>query len=211
MVMSALSYIKETLQNNGGEYSTHASQSFRKRSEHCWRVFKWCQRIVDHEFELKVNTKVLYMSAIFHDSGYNVLGKPHELLGNSVFLDYLVKHPGMLSLEEIDEIFENILNHSDKMQMQWSNIPLERLIMMEADLLDEEGAMGIVIDCLTAGFEMGRNISYPDIITQLKQFASEILSFSPMRTAYSKEIWKKKQQFVLDFVSTLEMDCFFDE
>ena len=202
-----LAFVQNALIANGGETPLNGFQSFRKRSAHCKRVLGWCNRLLINEPNINVDKKVLFLSAVFHDAGYNSFSEPHEQVGARVFQEYAEKH----SLDEFlfRKVEANILMHSDKSQLNLSDTPIERILLMEADLLDEEGAMGIVADCLTVAQQTPDSMGYDKVLQQLYSFASEILEHSPMITPYAKRCWSQKQCIVSEFIAALKNDLLF--
>ena len=77
--------------------------------------------------------------------------------------------------------------------------------MLEADLLDEEGALGIVWDLMALG-SMG-GVNYYDAIDALKH-AKHILKQDYMITPIARQIWEKKKDLVKCFTDELERDLF---
>jgi len=84
----------------------------------------------------------------------------------------------------------------------------ELIILLEADLLDEEGSMGIVWDLLAAGKDAD---SYVSAIKQIKSHSIHILSQDFMVTPSAIKIWDEKKNLVKDFISQLYEDLFLEE
>jgi uncharacterized protein len=85
----------------------------------------------------------------------------------------------------------------------------EFIIVLEADLLDEEGSLGIVWDLLAAGQKNA--MSYLDAIDEIKKHSIHILSQDFMKTPTAIKIWDEKKNLVKDFVSQLYEDLFMEE
>lgn len=201
-----LDYIEKKLIANGGQYSSNPYQSFRKRSEHCWRVMKWCVQISQNENIPDIDTDELLLSALFHDVGYNCLGIPHEEYGVKQFKEFIEIYPVDHRLAE--KIIYNIRHHSQKENLIPKEESIELQILMEADLLDEEGCMGIVADCLSEGMKGELCSGYSGAYNRIKSFASEILEYSPMTTPYAAKCWKQKQEEVRMFLYCFKKSCF---
>jgi len=75
---------------------------------------------------------------------------------------------------------------------------------MEADLLDEEGTMGIVYDCMTVGAL--NPSSFEDAYYHIKKYSARILEFNPMVTDLAKKYWTQKQKIIIDFLGQLEFE-----
>lgn len=125
---------------------------FRSRSMHTRRVMLWAERLLS--FHPEADREILLCAAAFHDVGYaaGAEGKPHQHLSGEVFLDY-AREQGM-DAAFTKRVYDCIVVHSDKYRMKTpQDLSIEQLLLMEADLLDEEGAMSICWDGLAAGME----------------------------------------------------------
>ena len=96
-----------------------------------------------------------------------------------------------------------IARHSDKSLLKEPDTELEMILLLEADLLDEEGAMGIVWDCMTMGNLHAS--SYARAYYHIME-SSNKEEPSPMVTERAKAIWEEKKEIVAKFVKLLEDD-----
>ena len=108
----------------------------------------------------------------------------------------------------MEEVFSRkveklIACHSDKSLMKEEGAEIEMILLMEADLLDEEGAMGIVWDCMTMGNLHAS--SYARAYYHIME-SSNKEEPNPMVTERAKEIWEEKKEIVAKFVKLLEDD-----
>lgn len=204
-----LEYVKARLLENGGENSDNSFQKFRIRSEHCRRVKCWCEKIAENESVLSPDWDVLLLSALFHDIGYNRWGIRHESYGAELFAEFADIHG--LKKELTDRVVHHILHHSQKERMLVPRgIDVELQILMEADLLDEEGVMGIVADCMTEGMRGKDCEGYIGALNRMSRFASEILEISPMVTPYAQKCWREKQKELVYFLERYRACCFLE-
>lgn len=74
---------------------------------------------------------------------------------------------------------------------------------MEADLLDEEGAMGIVWDCMTLG--NAHVNSYGNAYTHIME-SSNKPEPNPMVTPRAIQIWEHKKKIAAEFAEELKED-----
>ena len=199
-------YVKRILTENGGQNSCVPFQSFRKRSEHCRRVMRWCLEIIEKESIASINKDELLFSAMFHDIGYNSKKIPHEEYGVKLFGDFMESH--FIEPELAERIKYNIANHSRKREKIPDDISKELIILMEADMLDEEGVMGVVADCLSEGMKGDLCNGYKGAYERICQYASDILDISPMITPYAIICWEKKQDDVRHIIESLEKELF---
>ena len=75
--------------------------------------------------------------------------------------------------------------------------------MLEADLLDEEGAMGIVWDCMTMG--NAHASSYAKAYYHIME-SSNKEEPNPMVTERARKYWDEKKEIVAIFSRVLEDD-----
>jgi uncharacterized protein len=208
IITEAFACVQKALLQNGGEFPSNELQSFRRRSQHIERVTLWCKSLMKKETGLIVDPAVVYYSALFHDAGYNHHGIPHEELGADIFLRFAREHkfPDALALATADII----LHHSCKESLYNPKTSIEQILVMEADLLDEEGAFGIVIDCMAFAKKNSHTDGiYSSLLEYLRQYAGEILHYSPMVTPYAANCWQKKQEIIKMFLKDLEDDLFY--
>lgn len=200
-----ISYVKEILLKNDGIRSQKPQLYFRNRVEHIGRVWGWTKRIA--EGIPSCNLELLYTAAIFHDCGYTAYSKePHALLGAQIFKEYAINHS--FSEEFTNAVYEMILAHSDKGLLHKEGTPIEMIILLEADLIDEEGALGIVFDLLAAGHK--NPTSYAPVFEEIMMHSAHILSQNYMVTPFAKEIWEKKKQLIQSFIQALKYDLFME-
>ncbi len=195
-----LSYVKHYLTQHQGMESPNPMHPFRSRFQHTIRVLHWCNRLA--EGLEGVDLELLCTAAIFHDIGYGSQDNEyHARRSAKAFEDY-AKTQG---LEEnfSQQVQFLITNHSNKSLMSEPGTSLEMILLMEADLLDEEGAMGIVWDCMVMG-----NIHASSYLKAYEHImeSSNKQEPNPMVTQRAKEIWEQKKQIVSEFAEQLKGD-----
>lgn len=199
-----MSFVKKILVDNDAILDKRHNLSFRNRYEHSIRVFKWVKRLsVDFD---NFDYDIALTAALFHDVGYAYGKCDHNIGSSKIFLKYAKENN--FDEEFIDKVNYIILNHSNKGMLKDSKNP-EFIIVLEADLLDEEGSLGIVWDLLAAGQKNA--MSYLDAIDEIKKHSIHILSQDFMKTPTAIKIWDEKKNLVKDFVSQLYEDLFMEE
>ncbi len=196
-----LEYVKEALRENDLERQEKSKHSFRSRYMHTTRVLGWCKRIED---DLECNKEVLYTSAIFHDIGYCKGQDGHAAMSGKMFLEYAKNNN--FDPEFTDKVYNIIIRHSNKMLMNDKNSPNELVILLEADLLDEEGALGLVWDLMARGAK--HSISYHEAVDEIMTHSGHILNQNFMVTKTAKKYWDEKKKFVKNFIDNLKFDLF---
>lgn len=198
-------YVKSLLAQNDSEASKIGHLSFRKRSEHIWRVFIWAKRLLQEgTYDVKVNSEAVLTAALFHDVGYSLSldGSKHAENSAALFSKYAVAKGYDAEIKDFTEYL--IRNHSNKILMNDNSVPLELIILMEADLLDETGALSIVWDCMMEG---GQKIqSFEKTYKHIQSYSAKLLDENPMKTALAKAIWSNKQNLIKEFLRQLSYD-----
>lgn len=195
-------FVKKTLKESGQDDFGGGKQSrypFRSRFEHTRRVYKWVHRLLDDATIEDV--EVLELAAIFHDVGYSKgINKGHGLESAKIFEEYARKNL-KLSDERIEKVKYLVSNHSNKEMLLPKTCP-ELIILMEADVMDEEGAMRIAWDCLAAG--LGGAKSFQEALKRtIDHFNPE---FNPMITPIAIRAFEEKQNFVKEYIKRMKDD-----
>lgn len=175
------------------------------RFEHTMRVYKWMERLYEaYPNKADVNLEALSIATIFHDIGYcDGEGRAcHAKSSGRMCREYLQdrKYPS----EKADFICDIVSRHSDKETM-YDEIPEELLLLMEADLLDDTGAQGLVMDVwLEAACE--ENVTFESILAHMERYTLKVMQESPMRTEEGRRIWNEKKALTEAFVEAYRED-----
>lgn len=195
-----LSYVREYLTRNHGINSPNPLHPFRSRYHHIIRVLHWCFRLAEGEKEL--DREALYTAAIFHDIGYTDRdNEQHAQRSSAAFQEY-AKANGM-EQSFTEKVAQMIYGHSDKTLLQKADTAKEMILLLEADLLDEEGAMGIVWDCMTLGY--ARVNSYGNVYDYIME-SSNKPEPNPMVTPKARQYWAEKKRIAAEFAEHLKND-----
>jgi uncharacterized protein len=194
-------YVRNILEENNAIKSPKPHQQFRDRYMHTRRVYEWGRRLLGDYDDL--DKDVIFTSIIFHDSGYAYGQKDHPINSNKIFLEYAEKNN--FDKDFIDEVSYIILNHSEKELLKTTDNH-NFIIMMEADLLDEDGALGILWDLLSAGYN--ETPSYYSALDELNKHSAHILSQDFMVSKTAKFYWNNKKRLVLEFIESINDDLF---
>lgn len=211
MYENELKYVKDYLLAHDGDKSRRDSETFRKRSKHTINVLKWAQRIVDEldpETVKTLDLEALYLACVFHDIGYGseYYKNSHAIEGSEIWKNYADDHK--LDLDLTDHVYYLIRMHSEKILLMKES-PLELVILMEADWLDEEGAMSICWDNMTLGLTYPQG--YEEALEKIKKYSAHILKENPLVTKPGRKYWRRKQEFVKKFINELEFDLFLEQ
>ena len=194
-------YIKEYFLQHGGYYHPDPRYNFRSKYEHTLRVLRWCKMLIE---DLPgVNEELLYMAAIFHDVGYGEsLDKSlHAEKSSAIFAEYAKQQN--IDSEIAEKVAYLIKMHSNKEMLKLSDTLPELVLLMEADLLDEEGALRVIWYCAAKAIQGADHyMDFYDFI----QRGSANRRENPMVTPLAKEIWEQKIKLVEDFSEELLFD-----
>ena len=190
-----IQYIKEFFLQYGGYYHPDPQYNFRSKYEHTLRVLRWCKMLIE---DLPgVNEELLYTAAIFHDVGYGeCLDKSlHAENSTAVFAEYAKQQN--IDPEITEKVAYLIKMHSNKEMLKLSDTLPELVLLMEADLLDEEGALRVIWYCATKAIQGADH--YMDFY-EFIQRGSEKRRENPMVTPLAREIWERKIEMVDEFM-----------
>jgi uncharacterized protein len=203
--VSMFIYVKNILGENDNNATKLAEKfPFRVRSEHIWRVYNWTKRLVDINEYRNLDTDSLLTASLFHDAGYAISPNSKEHAENSEIIFRKYARENNFRKEKEDFIAYLVKNHSNKNLMNKENIPIELIMLFEADILDETGAMSILWDCMVEGTKEKQ--SYINAYEHIKINTMKILNENPMRTKKGKWYWEKKQKTVKNFIEELAYD-----
>ena len=127
------------------------SQPFRDRFEHTKRVLNWAKRIHQHEGG---DLGIITLAVLFHDSGWSY-DIDHALIGAELAEKFLVQQGVDRSV--IDRVTSAAQTHNKRLDPT-DDLPIENLIVMDADILDELGVTTLVWDSMATA--IGENPSY---------------------------------------------------
>ena len=195
-----LKYVKEYLTEHRGIESPNPLHPFRSRFQHSIRVLHWCERLTEGLAD--VDREALYTAAIFHDIGYEHRDNDHHAARSALAFREYARNQQM-DRKFAEKVEGLVACHTDKNRMREPDASLEMVLLMEADLLDEEGAMGIVWDCMTMG--NAHASSYAKAYYHILE-SSNKEEPNPMVTERAREFWEEKKGIVARFTRLLEDD-----
>ena len=202
-----LDFVKENLGDESVEnFDTKRSIGY-SRFEHVKRVLNWTVRLYDAaENKEGLRYEDLIIATIFHDVGRKVADIEHishAKAGVPITREYLT---GKGYDEERTEFICNLVgSHSDKYRMNDPKIDRNLLLLMEADLLDDTGALSIVMDCMISQADPNET-GYLGAFDHIGQYTLRLSKENPMVSKEAREIWDRKTKLVKDFYDSLEKD-----
>jgi len=175
----ALEQARFLIENHG-----RFSQPFRNRFDHTLRVLKWAERI--HAIE-GGDIEVIALAVIFHDTGWSDT-LDHALIGAELVEKYLLGKavdPGL-----VDRIASAVRTHN-KRNAPHESLPIENLIVMDADFLDEVGVTTLVWDAMATAIES--NPGYGRVIEKdLKYYQRAQEKTVYLKTETGKQLYNQR-------------------
>lgn len=195
-----LAYTRQYLVEHGADRNT-PGQRFRSRAEHIARVAMWLERLmVQGDVE---TPEALRLAVAFHDVGYARGVEDHAAHSADILREYAACQG--LDAALVEQAAFLVAEHSNKARWLGApDAPRDLVLLMEADLLDEEGAMGLARDCLMAG-ENGAG-GYEDAYDRMRRYEPPRLARYPMVTPLARQFWAEKQQIIRTFLQAFAFD-----
>ena len=178
------------------------------RFDHTKRVLAWSLRLYERsERKDKIDLDSLIIATIFHDVGRavsDVQKIPHSTAGVPITKAYLEKKG--YAAEKIDYVCSLVAQHSDKQRMKEEGLDLGFLMLMEADLLDDMGALGIVMDCMITE-SRNRDARFEDCFRHITNYTLRMQEEeNPMVSPEGIAIWGEKTRITRQFIEALRED-----
>ena len=172
---------------------------FRSRFEHTMRVYRWAIKL---QSKLGGDLDIIVLAALLHDIGWDEV-RPHGEVGAEIAVDYLDSLG--VDPEKIAKIGEIIMMHSDKDTE--AELSLECRIVMDADLLDEVGAVGVLWDAMATAQE--DEASYKRAYYRIKNFYRiNKPKIKRCKTDAGRVEYNKRMQLIEEFIFQLEKELF---
>lgn len=213
----AYAYVEQTLTENLGRHQTVISKtkSFIRydRFYHIQRVTAWSNRIADelcsnHAVSTAdaIDRECLHLASILHDVGYNAyhISMDHSEAGVVLAEKFLTEEG--VEEEKKEKILNLIRLHSRKDLMFLEDTPMELVVLMEADLMDDMGAAGLVMDAWINTRMHQEETSFDTIFAHMQKFTQAQQQAEPMRTEPAKRFWREKQELVQEFMRQFAQD-----
>ncbi len=186
----ALQFTKDSIKK-----SNRPNYPFRSRYRHTLRVLMWVERL---QKVLGGDLEVLTYSAIFHDCSWNGQ-ENHSITSYKAAKDFLIGFK--LDKEFREKVLEGVRYHNEN---DTSGLCKESYILMDADELDEVGALCIVWDTL-AEQHQHNTPTYNTVLDRIKKYLPDLhKNIEKFNFDYSTTIYKRKLKFMEQFVKEAE-------
>lgn len=192
---NVIEFVKEQISNNGRP----SNYPFRKRFEHTMRVYRWAIKL---QAKVGGDLEIIALAALLHDVGWDD-DKDHGEVGAQIAVDYLDSIG--FDPEKISRIGEIIRIHEDKDTTE--ELSLECQVVMDADLLDEVGAVSVVWDSMATACE--DEASYKKAYYRIKNFyKGNRPKIRRCKTEAARLEYSRRMKLLEDFIFQLEKELF---
>lgn len=171
---------------------------FRDRYSHSLRVIKWAERLQKEEGG---DLEIITIACIFHDVGWDK-NINHSYVSKEIAEKYLVSHG--YNSEKLDLVLEAIENHN--FRDDENEVGLESYIVMDADILDEVGALSILWDSMAS--MLTENKSYNDVYERIKYYFDRMNHPERLKTKTGKKYYTERLKVIAQFIKELEFELF---
>ncbi|MCR5367021.1 MULTISPECIES: HD domain-containing protein [Eubacterium] len=190
-----IDFVKKKTLDNGRP----SKYPFRNRYEHIMRVYRWAIRL---QAKLGGDLDIIVLAALLHDVGWDDT-KPHAEVSAEVAVDYLDSIG--VDPEKIQRVGEIIMRHEDKDTED--DLSLECRIVMDADLLDEVGAVEIMWDCMATALD--EEASYKRAYYRIKEYyRGNKPKIKRCKTDAGRAEFTKRMQLIESYIYQLERELF---
>ena len=209
-----LSFVEQTLEEAQTEgergIGMHKLEFGYTRCEHTKRVLGWAKRLYDATADKTgLRYEELMTAAIFHDVGRAVsarTGGNHAKAGVPITRDWLLSNgydPG-----RAEYIAGLVGAHSDKHRMRDPDIDRNLLMLMEADLLDDMGLLGLVMDTMIVRARK-TDATFYDCYNHYERYTHPMQHDCPVVTPEAKALWDAKTESTDRFMEEYRKDILF--
>ena len=163
------------------------------------RVYRWAIKL---QSKLGGDLDIIVLAALLHDVGWDGV-RPHGEVGAEIAVNYL----DSLGVDpvKIAKIGEIIMIHEEKDTD--ADLSLECRIVMDADLLDEVGAISVLWDSMATAIE--DEASYKRAYYRIKNFYKiNKPKIKRCKTEAGRMEYSKRMQLLEDFIFQLEKELF---
>lgn len=192
-----IEYVKKMTADNGRP----PNYSFRSRFEHTMRVYRWAIKL---QSKLGGDLDIIALAALLHDIGWDESGeRSHGEVGAELAVEYLDSIG--VDPEIIRRVGEIIMIHEDKDTD--AELSLECKIVMDADLLDEVGAVGVLWDAMATACE--EDPTYKKAYYRIKNYYRiNRPKIRRCKTDAARAEYAKRMQMIESYISQLEKELF---
>ncbi|MBR1815365.1 MAG: HD domain-containing protein [Lachnospiraceae bacterium] len=190
-----IEYVRKMTAENGRP----SNYPFRSRFDHTMRVYRWAIKL---QSKLGGDLDIIALAALLHDIGWDS-ERPHEEVGAELAVEYLDSIG--VDPQIITRVGEIIMIHEDKDTE--AELSLECKIVMDADLLDEVGAVSVIWDAMATALE--DEASYKKAYYRIKNYYRiNKPKIRRCKTDAARTEYTKRMQLLESYILQLEKELF---
>ncbi len=209
-----LAFVKHTLEDarteGEKEIGMHKLEFGYTRYEHTKRVLGWAKRLYDATPDRTgLRYEELMIAAIFHDVGRAVSaqsGEDHAKAGAPIARDWLLSNG--YDPARAEYIAGLVASHSEKGRMRDPDTDRNLLMLMEADLLDDMGLLGIVMDTMIVRARKA-DADFFDCYNHYERYTHPMQHDCPVVTKEARAFWDAKTESADRFMEQYRKDILF--
>ena len=209
-----LAFVKHTLEDarteGEKEIGMHKLEFGYTRYEHTKRVLGWAKRLYDATPDRTgLRYEELMIAAIFHDVGRAVSaqsGEDHAKAGAPIAKDWLLSNG--YDPARAEYIAGLVASHSEKGRMRDPDTDRNLLMLMEADLLDDMGLLGIVMDTMIVRARKA-DADFFDCYNHYERYTHPMQHDCPVVTKEARAFWDAKTESADRFMEQYRKDILF--
>ena len=209
-----LAFVKHTLEDarteGEKEIGMHKLEFGYTRYEHTKRVLGWAKRLYDATPDKTgLRYEELMIAAIFHDVGRAVSaqsGEDHAKAGAPIARDWLLSNG--YDPARAEYIAGLVASHSEKGRMRDPDTDRNLLMLMEADLLDDMGLLGIVMDTMIVRARKA-DADFFDCYNHYERYTHPMQHDCPVVTKEARAFWDAKTESADRFMEQYRKDILF--
>ena len=207
-----LSFVKQTLETGGqteglSGIGAHKMEFGYTRYEHTKRVLGWAKRLYDAATDRTgLRYEDLMIATIFHDVGRSVAertGEDHAKAGVPITRDWLLDNG--YDSGRAEYIAGLVGAHSEKWRMRDPGLDRNLLMLMEADLLDDMGLLGIIMDTMIVRARK-EDATFYDCYNHYERYTHPMQYDCPVVTPEARALWEAKTESTERFVKEYRND-----
>lgn len=192
---NVIEFVRQQIADNGRP----PNYPFRDRFEHTMRVYRWAIKL---QAKVGGDMEIIALAALLHDVGWEE-GREHGEVGAEIAVEYLDSIG--IEPEKIKRIGEIILIHDDKDTEK--DLSLECQVVMDADLLDEVGAVSVLWDSMATACE--ENANYKKAYYRIKEFyKGNRPKVRRCKTEVARLEFNRRMNMLESFLTQLEKELF---
>jgi len=157
----------------------------------------WTRRLL--AYYPQADAHIVQLAAIFHDVGYATDMDDHATAGAGICRQMLTGHEPD---ENIERIADMVKEHAKKDR---TDMTLEEMLLCDADLLDEIGALNIIWDSMAEGAEQEQR--YEKTLSRLQAILPKVTAQSgKLRTEAGRNLHRQRSEFQTLFCKELAFE-----